>query len=112
MALGTAGLRDDPPPPGDSRFLEAPSFARRLAAGSFVLSSPGEAPAKKAMREEGHPSGGSLEGKAAEERCPRFLQFLLAPGASSFALLFSCRLSHTRALKGLLGVLWVVAGLC
>lgn len=64
MALETAGLRDDPLPQGDSGFLEAPSFARRLAAGSFVFSSPGEAPAKPGMREGGKaPSWWQLGGK-------------------------------------------------
>lgn len=53
VALGTADLRDGPLPQGDSGFLEAPSFARRLAAGSFVFSSLGEAPANPGMRERG-----------------------------------------------------------
>lgn len=54
VALGTAGLRDDPLPPGDGGFLEAPSAARRLAVGSFVFRSPGEAPEKEGTGAGGH----------------------------------------------------------
>lgn len=43
-----------PPPPGDGGFLEAPSVARRLAVGSFVFRSPGEAPEKEGTRAGGH----------------------------------------------------------
>lgn len=109
MALGTAGLRDDPLPQGDSGFLEAPSFARRLAAGSFVFSSPGEAPAKPGMKEGGRASiWWQLGGKVPPVSCSSSL--LREP-----ALLLSCSVvhfSHARAEKGLLDVLWAVAGLC
>lgn len=110
MALGTAGLRDDPLPQGDSGFLEAPSFARRLAAGSFVFSSPGEAPAKPGMREGGKaPSWWQLGGKV-----PAFPAVPPCSG-SPLCCLLSCSVvhfSHARAEKGLLDVLWAVAGLC
>lgn len=51
------GRRDSgtiPSPPGDGGFLEAPSVARRLAVGSFVFRSPGEAPEKEGTRAGGH----------------------------------------------------------
>lgn len=58
------------PPPGDGGFLEAPSFARRLAVGSFVFRSPGKAPEKGGTRAGGHRVWSQLVEKGSGAKVP------------------------------------------
>lgn len=92
-SVGTGGTQRRSPPPGDGGFLEAPSFARRLAVGSFVFHSPGKAPEKWGeTRAGGHRVWWQLVEKGSGVRYSCFRQLLLTPGARSVALLFSCGL--------------------
>lgn len=93
------------PPPGRG-FLQAPGFARCLAAGSFVSPQPGRGPGASPGESAG--PGAGLGGKAGvETRCPLFLQLLVASGTS-----WAADLSGVLVKKGFLRLFVVAVGYC
>lgn len=70
------------PPPGDGGFLEAPSFARRLAVGSFVFRSPGKAPEKGGRWAGGRRVWRQLVGKGSGAKVPALPAATASSGSS------------------------------
>lgn len=101
------------PPPGDGGFLEAPSFARAASQLVLLCSAVRERPPRKGER------GREGTGLVAAFRERQWSKGTRASCSSSLllelALLLSCSIvdfSQALAENGLLGFLWVVAGLC